>query len=500
MKKVYYLLAMGWLMVSCTQKEPGQADAHQHEDVKLQLSSYSDSFEVYAEADPFVVGKASNILAHFTQLPAFIPLSEGAVTISMITGSKGIRQTIEEPLRPGIYSFSLTPLEAGSSQIIFEIRHASGESKLTLTGIDVYAGEHDAVHEADERLVADPNAIVFSKEQSWKLAFATEEVCKGNFHQVIRASARIQPARGRNFAIAALTPGIVEFSGRQIYEGVEVLADASLFTIVPAGLATGNSYVRYVEAQNQFELASANYERKRKLADDRLVTESELQSARRDYETARVVLENLQQHFSEGAQIVKSPVNGFIGELHVSNGDYVEAGQTLLEVSRADRLALLADVPQKYAAALPSVETANIIHPFTGSSRSLEDLDGILVSYGKAADPRNSMIPVIFEFDNDGSYLPGSLAEVFILAGSGQDVISVPNTALLEEQGNFSVMLQLTPELFIRREVVTGPTDGFNTVIEEGLSEHDRIVSRGAIFVKLASSSGTLDPHAGHVH
>ena len=500
MKKVFYLLALGWLAVSCAQKEPGQADAHQHEDVKLQLIAYSDSFEVYAEADPFVVGQASNILAHFTRLQGFSPLAEGAVTISMLTGTKGIRQTIEGPLRPGIYSFSITPLEAGNSRIIFDIRDGKEDSKVVITGIEVYADEHDAMHDADELLVSDPNAIVFTKEQSWKLEFATEEVSKGDFHQVIRASARIQPAQGRNVVIAARTPGIVQFAGKQIYEGVEVPADASLFTVVPAGLATGNSYVSYVEAQNQFELASANYERKRKLADDKLVTESELLAARRDYETARVVLENLQQNFSEGAQIVRSPVNGFIGGLYVSNGDYVEAGQTLLEVSRADRLALVADVPQKYAAAMPFVVTANIIHPSTGNTQSLETMDGILVSYGKAANPRNSMIPVTFEFDNDGSFLPGSLAEVFILAGAGQEVVSVPNTALLEEQGNFSVMLQLTPELFIRREVVTGPTDGFNTVIEKGLFERDRIVSRGAIFVKLASSSGTLDPHAGHVH
>jgi hypothetical protein len=54
--------------------------------------------------------------------------------------------------------------------------------------------------------------------------------------------------------------------------------------------------------------------------------------------------------------------------------------------------------------------------------------------------------------------------------------------------------------VFEKREVKIGTTDGMRTEIKSGISSLDRIVCKGAILVKLAQSSGTLDAHSGHVH
>lgn len=66
--------------------------------------------------------------------------------------------------------------------------------------------------------------------------------------------------------------------------------------------------------------------------------------------------------------------------------------------------------------------------------------------------------------------------------------------------GNYFVYVQLTPEFFEKREVKIGDTDGVRTAILSGLNESERVVSKGAILVKLAQSTGALDAHAGHVH
>ena len=71
---------------------------------------------------------------------------------------------------------------------------------------------------------------------------------------------------------------------------------------------------------------------------------------------------------------------------------------------------------------------------------------------------------------------------------------------MVEEQANYFVFIQLTPELFEKREVKIGLTDGISTEIISGLTKNDRIVTKGAIIVKLAAVSNSLDPHAGHVH
>jgi hypothetical protein len=48
--------------------------------------------------------------------------------------------------------------------------------------------------------------------------------------------------------------------------------------------------------------------------------------------------------------------------------------------------------------------------------------------------------------------------------------------------------------------VKIGSTDGLKTEITKGISATERIVSKGAVLVKLAQSSGALDAHSGHVH
>ena len=62
------------------------------------------------------------------------------------------------------------------------------------------------------------------------------------------------------------------------------------------------------------------------------------------------------------------------------------------------------------------------------------------------------------------------------------------------------MLVQINPELFEKREVKVGATDGLRTEILSGISATDRVVTKGAILVKLAQASGALDPHAGHVH
>ncbi len=67
-------------------------------------------------------------------------------------------------------------------------------------------------------------------------------------------------------------------------------------------------------------------------------------------------------------------------------------------------------------------------------------------------------------------------------------------------QGAFFVFAQVTPELFEKREVKIGINDGIKTEILNGITKSERIVTMGAILIKLAQATGTLDAHAGHVH
>lgn len=86
----------------------------------------------------------------------------------------------------------------------------------------------------------------------------------------------------------------------------------------------------------------------------------------------------------------------------------------------------------------------------------MAELSGRLLSFGKTSGDNSFYVPVTFEFDNKGEVIPGSFVEVYLLSSQLENVISVPRTALTEEQGIFFVYLQLDEEGYKKQEVTLG--------------------------------------------
>jgi len=496
-----------FVAVGCHQSHNHATDEHAHaHDETLQLFAYSADLEFFAEATPFVVGQDSEILAHFTWLENFKPLTEGSVTASLLVGWSGIvSQTLEQQIRPGIYQFSLQPATAGTGRLLFDIKTSNGEYQIIVSNITVYGNEHDAHEAAAEAAVTSSNGISFTKEQSWKVDFATAEARREPFGQIIRTTAQIQPSQGDQRIITAKTNGVAIYPNETIVEGKAVSAGQTLFSIDASGMADNNLSVRLAEADNEFNRAKAEYERKTALAKDNIVSQSDLLQAKTDFANAEANYNNLHCNFTSGRQTVSSPIGGFVTRVLVSNGEYVEAGQPVLVVSQNRNLLIKAELQPKYFDMLGNITTANIRTLNNNHTYTLEELGGRVVSYGKSVEVSNPLIPVIFQVNNvetrhATSLLPGSFVEMFIKTQTNAQAVTVPNEALIEEMGNYFVFVQLTPELFEKQAIKKGVTDGIRTEITEGVSAGDRVVSKGAILVKLAQASGALDPHAGHAH
>ena len=193
-------------------------------------------------------------------------------------------------------------------------------------------------------------------------------------------------------------------------------------------------------------------------------------------------------------------MSGFVKQVLVKNGTYVEAGQPIVIVAQNKTLLLNAEVQQKYAAMLGSIASANIRTVQDNQTYSLEQLNGKVLSFGKATNSDNYLIPVALQIDNIGSFTAGGFVEVYLKTVTNTLALTVPTSALLEDQGAFFVYVQVTPELFEKREVKIGGTDGMLTEIRTGLNSGERVVTKGAILIKLAQATGTLDAHSGHVH
>ena len=88
--------------------------------------------------------------------------------------------------------------------------------------------------------------------------------------------------------------------------------------------------------------------------------------------------------------------------------------------------------------------------------------------------------------------------EVFLLGTPQENVISIPVSALTEEQGIYFVYIQTGNEEYQKREIAIGENDGKNVRVLSGLDSGDKVVVKGAYQVKLASNSSVLPE--GHSH
>ncbi len=512
--KYLWVAAIAFLLFSCHQNSTHNSEAehdheHEHEAAesehdheKIQYTVYSSDFELFAEADAMVIGEHADVLAHFTSLEDFKPLDEAAkITAKLIVNGKTITETLDEPLRKGIYSFELEPTTTGEGKLYFDIETGGERFEVIVPDVDVFANDeelHNHHDHGDEPSAV--NANVFTKEQSWKVDFATALPNVQEFGPAIKTVAKIEPARGEEEIIAAKASGLVLFSNNNLVEGKQVATGEKLFTISSSEMAENNFAVQLAEAKSNYETNKANYERKSELVKDRLVSEQELLNAKNAYETSKAVYENLSKNFNESGQMVKSTMTGFVKQIFVSNGQYVAAGQPLVSITQNNKLLLTAQVQQKYLSLLPSINTANITTMHDNLTYTLEELNGKILSYGKSASDDSYLFPVSIEIANHAGFALGTFVEVFLKTITNSKAITVPNSALLEEQGIYYVFVQVTPEMFEKREVKIGGTDGLQTEIISGLNADERIVTQGAMQVKLAKSTGALDPHAGHVH
>ncbi len=503
MKRIILLLtALSVILFACNKNATVENEAeqdHEHEEVKFQFTAYSESLECFAEADPFVLGEESNVLSHFSWLSNFKPLVNARVTIKLQVNNSEESEMLESSNRPGIYSFNLEPKTAGSGKLIYEIQFGDEIFLLELDSITVYEN-HEAAHRAETTEISSVNSAVFTKEQSWKIDFRTEKPAFIPFGQVIKTVAQVQTSPADVWTLSAKSNGMVQFLNQNLVEGKTVVANENLFSISGNQLAVNNSAVMYAEAKNNFETSKLDYERKQELAKDKIVSERELLDARNKYQNAKIIYDNLESNFNDKGELVKNPISGYIRQIFVKNGDYTEPGQALATVTRNRGYLLHAEIQPKYRESMNRYSNAVIKTKGSNKIYDLKDLNGELLAVGNSAGEGNYMIPVHLRTDASVDLIPGDFVELFLKTSSEQNKLVLPNSALLEEQGFYFVYVQLTPELFEKREVKTGETDGISTEILTGISPDERIVTQGAMFIKLSQATGTIDPHAGHVH
>ncbi|HAY18326.1 MAG TPA: efflux transporter periplasmic adaptor subunit [Rikenellaceae bacterium] len=334
--------------------------------------------------------------------------------------------------------------------------------------------------------------IEVSLERQKTFGITTDTVSVGDFAEVIHTSGQILSAMGDEMTVVAKTSGVISFG--KLTEGSAVGKGSIIATISSKDLGGGDQLAK---AKAVYEAAKKEYERDIQLSKDNIVSESHLDQSKLAFEQAKAEYDALASSTSkDGGVSVASPLGGFIKKLPVGQGDYVETGTPIAVVSQNRRLRLRADVSERYYGLLSGLKDANFTTSYSDNVYNLKELGGRLLGYGKASDG-DCYIPVTFEFDNKGDLIAGSYVDIFLKSSNTSKAISVPISAVVEDQGIHYVFVQHDATGFFKREVKLGQSDGERVLVKSGLKEGEVVVATGAVQVKLASVTAVP---AGHSH
>lgn len=348
--------------------------------------------------------------------------------------------------------------------------------------------DHD--HGAAEAVETDDD-IVLEPEIAAQFGVVVDSVARGDFNQVYVVSGEIVDAPNSTSLVSAPISGIVRFAAGMA-PGKEVGRGVAVATISSEGVAGGNANQA---AKAALDGAKRELDRLTPLYKDGIVTARAYNEALQAYEQAKA-------SYSAGAAsgVAKTVGSGVITSLLAQNGQFVEAGSPIAVVSSNTSLTLRADMPQKYYQALPTISTANIELPYSGEVVALSSLDGKRVASSQAVSSSRGYMPVYFTLDNDGRVLPGSILKVSLIGAPIRDAITVPVTALSEQQGSYFVYEQLDEECYQKLPVTIGASDGKRVQVLSGLEGGEHIVTEGVVAVRLAETSAVAPEGHSHNH
>ena len=197
-----------------------------------------------------------------------------------------------------------------------------------------------------------------------------------------------------------------------------------------------------------------------------------------------------------GLFVLRAPISGVLASRQATTGANVTAGSTLFQVADISQVHVAGRIPEAVATQASRTTGAEIEVP----GREPIPIQGRATMLGAVLDEETRTLPIIFAFDNRTLRLPlGQSVFLRLLMEEAAPKVVIPVSSVVDDAGRPIVFVQTSGESFERRPVTLGAREGDVVQVLEGVKRGDRIVSKGAHLVRLASLS-TQAPAHGHVH
>jgi cobalt-zinc-cadmium efflux system membrane fusion protein len=181
--------------------------------------------------------------------------------------------------------------------------------------------------------------------------------------------------------------------------------------------------------------------------------------------------------------VLRAPFNGTVEERLVAEGTQFAASQTLFVVANLDTLWVSAQIYENEWAELAggNVQELQVECPALPGEKMTARVQYV----GTSMSAETRAVPLVAELPNPQRRLkPGMFAWVSVPLGPVRRGLAVPAGAIERHEHATFVFVEQQPGVYRKRDVALGLTTPDVVEIKSGLAPGDRVVDRGAFYLK----------------
>jgi cobalt-zinc-cadmium efflux system membrane fusion protein len=250
----------------------------------------------------------------------------------------------------------------------------------------------------------------------------------------------------------------------------------------------------YLKADNALQLASAIYQRDKKLLQEGVIADRRWQETSSLYHSAlseadkqAQLLEMTGMTASEVGQFgkthrlsrqlnVKAPISGVVIERLAMVGTHIDMMAPLYRVANLDQLWLEIAIPQERVASLKVGDRVEVENSKTSAKISL---------LGQSVNPENQTIlaRAVVDKQNVGSLRPGQRLNTRVIHLGDKAMFKVPNAGIAQNEGKSYVFIRQTQGFVVIPITVIGKQD-VESIISGDFTGNEDIALNGAVALK----------------
>ena len=280
--------------------------------------------------------------------------------------------------------------------------------------------------------------------------------------------------------VVAKTSGVMV--AVMVEEGDMVTKGQALARIDPerARLEAARSLATVRKLENNFRRSKELVERKLVSADAHDQIRYELESARASYELAQLEL---------SYTTVTAPISGVIAQRMFKAGNLVALNAPMFRIVDVSRLEVVLNVPERELATLKAGQPIRLsVDALPG-----QVFTGAIDRVSPVVDSGSGTFRVVCAFEGGGTLRPGMFGRVQIVYDQRDDALTIPRTALIEDEGE-SAVYTVRAKKAVRVPVVLGYVNGELAEIRSGLKEGEPVITAGKVAVRDGTEVEVLNP------